>query len=472
MENWAKLLYTYGPFALLFLFVFVIERKSRSALTDHGIPRRISVPVYLLNWCTIFVLCGAVTYFWAVLNLPHEITIQGSIENLKNNESFFSDSDDLWLQRNYRSPGAYQWRLIASQKIGDGTKESLTIQLPNDRVFKYELPVRSGFYNSRVRLRYDRGTRKLLVDYGGIHEELTPSEEVSSIPTNLPTHSVVPVVYAQSSPSLDDIFERLESDDPIVRRDARRDLATQGHTALPRIEKALQDAKASYRLQVGCLVALNLMRNVMVSQQTRASIKALYEKYRESDPVLSSEADIYLHNLPSPTCGVRCGTERWMVKAFADRDASRVNLTPRQMTVSELISFVLPTKLPSDRRVAPVELQTYRVNALLMSYKQENGDHDFHLTIADPQDVSHTMIAEIPDPQCSNVCSSPQVSRISYARETFANRFHPEFRYTHLDAPVQVTVTGIGFFDYAHGQSGRAPNSIELHPVLDIEVGP
>ena len=45
MGDWPKLLYTYGPFALLVLFIFVIERKTRTALKDNGIPRRISVPV-------------------------------------------------------------------------------------------------------------------------------------------------------------------------------------------------------------------------------------------------------------------------------------------------------------------------------------------------------------------------------------------------------------------------------------------
>ena len=32
-----------------------------------------------------------------------------------------------------------------------------------------------------------------------------------------------------------------------------------------------------------------------------------------------------------------------------------------------------------------------------------------------------------------------------------------------------VRVTGVGFFDFAHGQRGAAPNEIELHPVLEIE---
>jgi hypothetical protein len=29
-----------------------------------------------------------------------------------------------------------------------------------------------------------------------------------------------------------------------------------------------------------------------------------------------------------------------------------------------------------------------------------------------------------------------------------------------------ATITGVGFFDLLHGQTGVAPNGIELHPVL------
>jgi hypothetical protein len=31
-----------------------------------------------------------------------------------------------------------------------------------------------------------------------------------------------------------------------------------------------------------------------------------------------------------------------------------------------------------------------------------------------------------------------------------------------------VTVTGVAFFDIQHDQEGRAPNAIELHPILAI----
>ena len=38
-----------------------------------------------------------------------------------------------------------------------------------------------------------------------------------------------------------------------------------------------------------------------------------------------------------------------------------------------------------------------------------------------------------------------------------------------LEARPLVRITGVGFFDYLHGQRGVAPNGIELHPVLDVE---
>jgi hypothetical protein len=41
--------------------------------------------------------------------------------------------------------------------------------------------------------------------------------------------------------------------------------------------------------------------------------------------------------------------------------------------------------------------------------------------------------------------------------------------FTYVSVPV--TVTGVGFFDYQHGQDGVAPNAIELHPVLSVTFG-
>ena len=35
--------------------------------------------------------------------------------------------------------------------------------------------------------------------------------------------------------------------------------------------------------------------------------------------------------------------------------------------------------------------------------------------------------------------------------------------------PTAARITGVGFFDRAHGATGAAPNVFELHPVLKIE---
>jgi hypothetical protein len=32
----------------------------------------------------------------------------------------------------------------------------------------------------------------------------------------------------------------------------------------------------------------------------------------------------------------------------------------------------------------------------------------------------------------------------------------------------KVVVRGIGFFDFFHGQTGMAPNDLELHPVVAL----
>ena len=41
-------------------------------------------------------------------------------------------------------------------------------------------------------------------------------------------------------------------------------------------------------------------------------------------------------------------------------------------------------------------------------------------------------------------------------------------RFTNLSGTA--TLTGIGFFDVIHGQSGVAPNGIELHPVIRADA--
>jgi hypothetical protein len=167
-------------------------------------------------------------------------------------------------------------------------------------------------------------------------------------------------------------------------------------------------------------------------------------------------------------CGAPCGEERWAVKTLTDADASKVNFTAQPATVDWLVSQSAPSYLPANARIAPIETQTYTVRARLVGYKLEE-DHDFHIVIADLDNSSETMIVEIPSPDCAGVCASPRVNDINSARNGFVSAFGmPIPRFHHAIGTVDVT--GVAFFDFLHHQTGVAPNGIELHPVLNIQV--
>jgi hypothetical protein len=105
-------------------------------------------------------------------------------------------------------------------------------------------------------------------------------------------------------------------------------------------------------------------------------------------------------------------------------------------------------------------------NATLTQYKLES-DSDYHLILSDAS--GNTLIAEIPLPACVG-SGSPFLSGITNARTEFNARFTPTTSFQTANIPVQIK--GVGMFDFLHGQTGVAPNGIELHPVLDIIFNP
>jgi hypothetical protein len=157
-----------------------------------------------------------------------------------------------------------------------------------------------------------------------------------------------------------------------------------------------------------------------------------------------------------------CGVERWAVKTGMDADAHLVNQkSVVRTTIGYLRSLPAPAQLPPRNRLRPVETTMWSVDASLLRYRME-PDSDYHLVLADSS--GHTMIAESPAPQCIGV--SPFLPAIRVVRRAFTTRFAPTKVWQRLR--LAVSVTGVGFFDFKHGQSGVAPNAIELHPVLGM----
>src|ERR1700704_3112987 len=77
-----------------------------------------------------------------------------------------------------------------------------------------------------------------------------------------------------------------------------------------------------------------------------------------------------------------CGVERWSVKTGTDADRALVSSAPMARTIQYLRTRTKPTSYPRNQRIAPHELRTYDVGAVVTTYRVE-GDKDIHLVLRD-----------------------------------------------------------------------------------------
>jgi hypothetical protein len=189
-------------------------------------------------------------------------------------------------------------------------------------------------------------------------------------------------------------------------------------------------------------------------------------------------------------CG---GSERWAVKVCADAD-SQINLQPIPISIHDLSQVDPLGPLPdNDVERLPTERKVYVVDGFLVKFKHEvgkTGDSDYHLVVTDETltfasgsnnpGSTHSVIAEIVDPGCTmgrnNTVSSPSIfaSEMTDAKAAIEAQFPDRAAGGGWNdaGGIPVRVTGVGFFDRPHGQTGRATNGIELHPILKIEFNP
>jgi hypothetical protein len=114
-----------------------------------------------------------------------------------------------------------------------------------------------------------------------------------------------------------------------------------------------------------------------------------------------------------------------------------------------LVSHERPTALPATR--LPFERHIFSVDAAVTLVRQE-ADEDFHLVLQSGPDH---MIAESPSSACAGGATPYRRRQMREAREKLRLCSH-------------ARAVGVAFFDFKHGQTGVAPNAIELHPILDF----
>ena len=308
-EAWIKLLYTYGPFAILVFFVFVTERKTRTALKEAPRDEKSRMMmVYLLNWGVIFGLVLFSMYAWTRINLNGEPTIKGKIENLSGREVISTGSAYFFVHRVYVVPGRaeYMWRLVGQRKFAEGEKISIVLD-PNDPnlgeagITNNELTIKSSFYDGEVRISYHRDKNKLFVDDGGKEVELPQTQQlIENRPESPAWNFLSTTAYAQGAFESAPYVSSLESTDPVIRRNARSDLAKQGAAAVPWIEDCWNNPKSSYRLRIGTLVALNNMSAVNTQQLKPSTIAAFQRAANDPDDALRNEALRFLNRYQIP----------------------------------------------------------------------------------------------------------------------------------------------------------------------------
>lgn len=150
---------------------------------------------------------------------------------------------------------------------------------------------------------------------------------------------------------------------------------------------------------------------------------------------------------------------------MTDVDAASIDFTPRETTVEALRNLPVPAGYDrnSERRYE-VEKHVVRVRAQLIGWKYE-ADKDFHIVIAQPGHPDETMIAEPPDPSCS---TSPKAPDFAAVRAAFIQCFGEPARWKKLP-PMIADLEGPAYFDPIHGQTGVAPNGIEIHPLMRVK---
>ena len=156
-------------------------------------------------------------------------------------------------------------------------------------------------------------------------------------------------------------------------------------------------------------------------------------------------------------CG---GEERWEEKVLTDDESSGIDYNnPIETTIQELVTF--PTgKSSSKKPRQQIELSAYTIECNISKYILED-DEDLHLVL---EDGGASMIGEIPDFRCPEADESNFTTRYKNARVMFSKYIKDKKYQT-----MRWRVTGVGFVDFAHGQTGKADNNVELHPILKLE---
>jgi len=165
-----------------------------------------------------------------------------------------------------------------------------------------------------------------------------------------------------------------------------------------------------------------------------------------------------------------CGTERWAVKTCIDADTVNIKfgtIVPSSVAYQRGLPAVT---LPGDNTTRLASEDTvYSLDCNLIETKIES-DSDYHVVISTIGNASETMDAEICNPGCPSIASTSRYQALQSLFTWYRNWVGVPSSYKTIN--VQVHIVGVGFYDFAHGSTGAAPQTTprEIHPVLAMTL--
>jgi len=162
-----------------------------------------------------------------------------------------------------------------------------------------------------------------------------------------------------------------------------------------------------------------------------------------------------------------CGAERWDIKTLSDKDTIDIDFFKiTKSTVQEQQQLIAPHK--KTNRLES-EKQVYSIDCFVVAYKKELNDKDIHLIIKDIN-TAETMVVEIPNYACIEIQKTSRAEAFRNLEQWFINNIgRPTTKIKYVKKQILITIIGVGFFDFIHGQTGGARNGREIHPVLSIK---
>ena len=380
-STWTKLLFTYGPFALLVFTAFVLEYKARGHKKEFPNDST-GKGIYSLTWVLIFSMAVAITIVWYKMNIAtKEFKIRGRLAGLQGDEQLRSRFKLLFIRREYENSATfdYDWIILSNKPLSAGSEVLFIIDrsLPpnHEDLETYKVPILASFYDSdsEVELTYDRSNKTIsfVSDEGArTIRTVQPDEPVHQSMLNQWFGQLMGVVYAQSTANLKDVSKRLQATDPIVRLDARAELAQAGSAGLAYIQEVLHDNNSSYFLKLGVISSLNAKKDLSPSLLDQSSVCAIFAASYDDDQTLRTEAMRFLTGNPNAMRTFKCGQKPRIPLNCGESDV-RLDLKRPMSTGFKDVTLYLYSISTSDS----VDLYIYR-RPQLSVVRGANLSHD------------------------------------------------------------------------------------------------